>query len=67
MKITYDKNADALYIELDDQTPAHETQELRPDLMIDKSNDGRLLGIEILGVSSKVPADQLKNISYEVA
>ena len=56
MKITYDKNADV-----------SETEEIRPDLFIDKDKSGSLLGIEILGVSKQIPAEQLKNIKFEVA
>ena len=67
MKITYDKKADALYINLNEGVQITETQELRPDLMIDKSKDGTIIGIEILCFSKGRPTESLKNILVEVA
>lgn len=67
MKITYDKRADALYISIKENTDVDETEEIRPDLFIDKDKSGSLLGIEILGVSKQIPAEELKNIKFEVA
>ena len=67
MKITYDKNADALYISINENDKVSETQEVRPDLFIDKNSQGSLLGIEILGISKQIPTEQLKNLKFEVA
>lgn len=50
IKLTYDKEAKALYLQLDSETPIHYTTECG-DVMIDYSVDGEVIGIEILGMS----------------
>lgn len=67
MKITYDKTADALYINLNEYAEVSETQEVRPDLMLNKAEDGTIVGIEILCVSSGRPTDSLKVCNFEIA
>jgi uncharacterized protein YuzE len=46
MKITYDREVDALYIEFKDTTVT--TQHLAEGIVADYDADGRLAGIEIL-------------------
>lgn len=67
MKVTYDKSADALYINLNENGKVAETQEVRPDLILNKAKDGTIIGIEILCVSTGRPTDSLKTCSFEVA
>jgi uncharacterized protein YuzE len=50
MKIEYDPKADAMYIRMRAGTVA-ESDEVRPGLVIDFDEDGRVLGIEMLDVS----------------
>ena len=47
---TYDPEADAAYIPLSDAKP-HEADEVAPGVVLDYSEDGRVVGIEILRVS----------------
>ena len=56
MKATYDSEANALYIRLSDGAIV-ETEELRPGLIVDFDNDGRIVGFEMLDARMQVPAD----------
>jgi len=58
MRITYDAEADALYIELRQLAPATaECREIGEDLMVDYGPDGKLAGIEILDASVVLGAE----------
>jgi uncharacterized protein YuzE len=47
MKITYDKEADALYIQLTDQ-PIAESEEVEPHVVVDYDTNDQVVGIEML-------------------
>ena len=47
---TYDPEADAAYIPLSDARP-HEAEEVAPGVVLDYTEDGRVVGIELLHVS----------------
>ena len=53
MKITYDKQADALYIKFH-ELPVHETEEDKSGAILDYAEDGSIVGIEILNASKKI-------------
>jgi len=52
MKITYDQEADVLYIELVHKQP-FDTIEIDPDTYYEVDEEGRLLSLEILSASKK--------------
>jgi uncharacterized protein YuzE len=64
MKIKYDKETDIVYIRLSSQNIAESDQE-KPGIILDYSDDGQIVGIEILNASVKM--GQEKGILYEVA
>ncbi len=65
MRIQYDPEVDALYIELLPLAPGTaENRELTEDIMADYSPDGKLAGLEILD-ASQVLGEQLKEIIVE--
>ena len=64
MKIKYDKETDIVYISFSSQKIAESDQE-KPDIILDYAADGQIVGIEILNASSKM--EQEKGILYEVA
>lgn len=67
MKITYDSEADALYIELRPLAQGTaECRELAEDLTADYGPDGRLAGIEILDASA-VLGSELRRLTVEVS
>jgi YD repeat-containing protein len=53
MRITYDEKADALYIAFGEGPAA--VEEVAEGVALDWDAEGRLLGIEILDVSKRVP------------
>jgi uncharacterized protein YuzE len=67
MRIRYDREVDALYIELLSLAPGTaENRELSEDIIADYSPDGKLAGLEILD-ASQVLGEQLKEIIVEDA
>lgn len=66
MKVTVDKEADALYMRLAD-TRIHDSEEVKPGVILDYDDENNLVGIEILRVSERVPSASLKSVLVESA
>ncbi len=67
MKIHYDAEVDALYIELLSLPPSTaENRELSEDIIANYSSDGKLAGLEILD-ASQVLGEQLQEIIVEAS
>ena len=64
MRITYDPEADALYIELRRSVPA-DSRDLEEGVTADLDADGHLIGIEILHVRERLGRDALTNVVLE--
>ncbi|MBI2863977.1 MAG: DUF2283 domain-containing protein [Chloroflexi bacterium] len=64
MRISYDPEADALYIELRPATPENSV-DIEPGVTADLDAGGRIVGIEILDVSERLGSDALSSISIE--
>ena len=64
MKLTIDREADALYLDLDD-TPAVESEEISPGVILDYNSEGKVTGIEMLYLSKRVPSSQLVKVQVE--
>ncbi len=63
MKIHYDKEADAVYIEFNTlEAGTAENRELSDDIIANYGPDGRLAGLEILGARSLI-GEGLKEIT----
>ena len=56
MKVTYDPKTDAMYIYLSDKKSSR-TEEIADDFFVDFSGKTPV-GIEVLGVSEKLPEDE---------
>lgn len=54
MKISYDPDADAMYIELVEREVA-KTKEVDDNTIIDLDNEGNVIGVEILFVKERMP------------
>lgn len=54
MRITYDSQADALYIRFLDEPAQVTTQRLSEDVAVNYAPDGRIVGIEVLDASEYV-------------
>lgn len=62
MKIEYDKEADAVYIEFSKGEFA-KNKKIDDSTIIDLDEDNNILGIEIINVSRRMPKDFLSNIT----
>jgi len=63
MKVSYDKEVDALYIELSTQKPDG-VIEIEEGINIDLTSDGNIVGIELLDAARKIPLDSF--LKYEI-
>ena len=67
MRITYDAEVDALYIQFRDLAPGTaQCRQLSDELTADFAPDGKLAGIEILD-ASVVAGDELRRMVVEVS
>lgn len=64
MKITFDKEADAVYIE-SDRGDFASNKKIDNNPIIDVDTNGNIIGIELLNVSKRVPKNFLSRISVE--
>jgi len=79
MKLTIDKEAEALYLDLA-ETPAVESEEISPGVILDYNSEGKVTGIEprsavadeigrrsdqMLYLSKRVPSSQLGKVDVE--
>jgi len=65
MEISLDLKADALYIKFQEGRFA-KNKRIDEDTIIDLDSKGRLLGIEILNVTKKVPVKNLAGVSVKL-
>jgi uncharacterized protein YuzE len=66
MKLTYDSKADALYLTLAD-TPSAKSDEIRPGVIIDYDDQGRVIGVEVLHVQKQFPDADLTRMQLDLA
>ena len=64
MKLTVDRKADALYLDLD-EAPAVESEEISPGVIFDYNAAGKVVGIEMLYLSKRVSAEKLGRMQME--
>ena len=64
MRITYDPEADALYVELR-SVRAGDNIDLEDGVSADLDADGHVLGFEILGARQRLGGDPLDNVIIE--
>jgi len=66
MRLKFDKESDALYFRLD-ETLVVESEQVQPDVILDFDAAGQVIGVEILNVSKRVSAEQLRTLQFETA
>ena len=64
MRITFDKEADALYIEFSEGEFAS-NKKIDDDTIIDLDKEGKTLGIELINVSKRIPKNFLSDINIK--
>ncbi len=66
MRLKIDKESDALYLRLD-ETVIVESEEVQPGVILDFDEHGKVVGIEILGLSTRVQPEKLRVLQFETA
>lgn len=66
MRLKIDHKNDALYFRLDESAIV-DSEEVRPGVILDYDANDNVIGIEILGLSKRVPAETLKSLQFETA
>jgi uncharacterized protein YuzE len=64
MRLKIDKESDALYFRLD-EAEIVQSEEVEPGVILDFDKDGRLIGIEILSLSSRFSLEKLRVLQFE--
>ena len=64
MKIEYDKEVDALYIRIQETKVSH-TREIEEGINLDFDEEGKVIGLEIIGATEKYSLKDIFNLSTE--
>jgi uncharacterized protein YuzE len=64
MRLRIDRAADALYLRLD-ESKILETEEVSPGILLDYDLKKQVVGIEILGLSKRVPGFDPEHLEVE--
>ena len=64
MKLTVDKEADALYLRLDD-SPIVEPEEVSPGIVLDYNDSNEVVGIEMLYLTKRSSDLNLSALQFE--
>lgn len=66
MRLKINKEDDALYFRLDEAAIV-DSQEVQPGIILDFDKDGKVIGVEILDISTRTNPDQLRILQFETA
>ena len=66
MRLKVDHKNDALYFRLDESAIV-ESEDVKPGVILDYDANDNVVGIEMLGLSKRVPVEMLKNLQFETA
>ena len=66
MKLHIDKEADALYLRLDD-SKIIESEEVSPGVVLDFNAQNQVVGVEMLHLSQRTPKLDLRELQYQTA
>jgi uncharacterized protein YuzE len=64
MRLKVDYKNDALYLRLDESAIV-DSEEVKPGVILDYDAHDNVVGIEILGLSRRVPVEVLKSLQFE--
>ena len=64
MRIEYDKNVDALYIRIQEKE-VYRTKEIEDGINLDIDEEGKIIGIEIIGAVERYDRKDIFNIATE--
>lgn len=66
MKLRIDRQADALYLTLD-ESAITESEEIAPGVILDYDEQDRVIGIELLHLSRRAPGADFSRLLFEIA
>ena len=66
MRVKVDLKTDALYFRLDESRIV-ESEEVQPGVILDYDVDNRVVGIELLNISSRATHEELTSIQFQSA
>ena len=66
MRLKIDRENDALYFRLD-ETEIVESEEVQPGVILDFDKDGRVVGMEMLAISTRTQPETLRVLQFETA
>jgi uncharacterized protein YuzE len=64
MRLKVDRENDALYFRLD-ESAIIESEEVQPGIILDFDAQGRVVGVEMLHLSSRVAPERLQVLQFE--
>jgi uncharacterized protein YuzE len=64
MRLKIDQKNDALYFRLDESAIV-QSEEIRPGVILDYDANDNVIGIEILGLSKRIPLEKLKSMQFD--
>ncbi len=64
MRLKVDKESDTLYLRLD-ESKVVESEEVRPGVILDFDAEGRVIGVEFLGISSRASWEELSSLQFQ--
>ena len=64
MRLKVDKESDTLYLRLD-ESKIVESEEVRPGVILDFDSEGRVIGVEFLGISSRATWEELSSLQFQ--
>jgi uncharacterized protein YuzE len=64
MRLIINREDDALYFRLDESAIA-DSEEVRPGVIFDFDKDGRVVGVEFLGIRARIPEEELTSLQFQ--
>lgn len=66
MRLKIDKENDVLYLRLN-ETEIVESEEVQPGIILDFDVEGRVIGIEVLALSTRIGSEKLNLFQFETS
>ena len=66
MRLKIDKENDTLYLRLDENAIV-ESEEVQPGIVLDFDEAGKVVGIEVLALSTRTQSEKLRVLQFETA
>ena len=64
MRLKIDRESDTLYLRID-ESKVVESEEVRPGVILDFDSEGRVVGVEFLGISSRATWEELSSLQFQ--